>query len=53
MDDVLAIVTWPKEMRGASMTLAQEVRRGAEVLVAAVRGRAVQIPDELRAALTI
>ena len=38
MDDVLAIVTRPKEMRGASMTLAQEVRRGAEVLVAAVRG---------------
>jgi acyl-CoA thioester hydrolase len=22
MDDVLTIVTWPKEMRGASMTLA-------------------------------
>jgi len=59
MDDVLAIVTWPKEMRGASMTLAQEVRRGdevlvaADVMVAAVRGgRAVRIPDELRAALT-
>jgi acyl-CoA thioester hydrolase len=40
------------------MTLAQEVRRGSEVLVAAdvmvaaVRGeRAVRIPDELRAAL--
>ena len=59
MDDVLTIVTRPKEMRGASMTLAQEVRRGGEVLVtadvmvAAVRGgRAVRIPDELRAALT-
>ncbi|MBF9234821.1 tol-pal system-associated acyl-CoA thioesterase [Microvirga alba] len=59
MDDVLTIVTRPKEMRGASMTLAQEVRRGddvlvfAEVTVAAVRGgRAVRIPDELRAALT-
>jgi acyl-CoA thioester hydrolase len=58
MDDVLTIVTRPKDMRGASMTLAQEVRRGAEilvaadVLVAAVRdGRAVRIPDELRAAL--
>ncbi|MCD6072280.1 MAG: tol-pal system-associated acyl-CoA thioesterase [Microvirga sp.] len=58
MDDVLTIVTRPKEMRGASMTLAQEVRRGGEVLVtadvmvAAVRGgRAVRIPDELRAAL--
>ena len=60
MDGVLTIVTWPKEMRGASMTLAQEVRRGdevlvaADVMVAAVRGgRAVRIPDELRAALTI
>ncbi|MBB3021622.1 acyl-CoA thioester hydrolase [Microvirga lupini] len=59
MDDVLTIVTRPKEMRGASMTLAQEVRRGEEVLVAAdvmvaaVRGgRAVRIPDELRAALS-
>jgi acyl-CoA thioester hydrolase len=59
MDDVLTIVTRPKEMRGASMTLAQEVRRGKEVLVtadvmvAAVRGgRAVRIPDELRAALS-
>jgi acyl-CoA thioester hydrolase len=58
MDDVLTIVTRPKDMRGASMTLAQEVRRGveilvaADVLVAAVRdGRAVRIPDELRAAL--
>jgi len=58
MDDVLTVVTRPKEMRGASMTLAQEVRRGdevlvtADVMVAAVRGgRAVRIPDELRAAL--
>ena len=59
MDDVLTIVTRPKEMRGASMTLAQEVRRGDEVLVArvmvaAVRGgRAVRISDELRTALTV
>ncbi len=60
MDDVLTIVTRPKEMRGASMTLSQEVRRGddvlvaADVTVAAVRGgRAVRIPDELRAALTV
>jgi acyl-CoA thioester hydrolase len=59
MDDVLTIVTRPKEMRGASMTLVQEVRRGdevlvtADVMVAAVRGgRAVRIPDELRAALS-
>ena len=60
MDDVLTVVTRPKEMRGASMTLAQEVRRRndvlvtADVTVAAVRnGRAVRIPDELRAALTV
>ena len=60
MDDVLTVVTCPKDMRGASMTLAQEVRRGdevlvaADVLVAAVRdGRAVRIPDELRAALAV
>ena len=60
MDDVLTVVTRPKDMRGASMTLAQEVRRGdevlvtADVLVAAVRdGRAVRIPDELRAALAV
>jgi len=60
MDDVLTVVTKPKDMRGASMILAQEVRRGEEVLVAAdvmvacVRGgRAVRIPDELRAALTL
>ncbi|HEY8384491.1 MAG TPA: tol-pal system-associated acyl-CoA thioesterase [Microvirga sp.] len=59
MDDVITVVTRPKEMRGASMTLAQEIRRGGEVLltadvmVAAVReGRAVRIPDELRAVLS-
>ncbi|HYF55761.1 MAG TPA: tol-pal system-associated acyl-CoA thioesterase [Salinarimonas sp.] len=58
MDDLLEVVTRPREMRGASMTLAQEVRRGGEVLVeaevtvAAVRdGRAVRIPDGLRRAL--
>jgi acyl-CoA thioester hydrolase len=51
---VLTIVTRPKEMRGASMTLAQEVRRSDDVLVAAVRGgRAVRISDELRTALTV
>ena len=59
MDDVLTIVTRSKEMRGASMTLEQEVRRGdevlvrADVMVAAVReGRAVRIPDNLRDALS-
>jgi acyl-CoA thioester hydrolase len=59
MDDVLTVVTRSREMRGASMTLAQEVRRGdevlvtADVMVAAVRdGRAVRIPDSLRTVLT-
>jgi len=58
MDDVLAVATVPRDIRGASMTLAQEICRGedlllsAEVLVAAVRqGRAVRIPEVLRAAL--
>jgi acyl-CoA thioester hydrolase len=58
MDDLLEIATRPHDMRGASMTLAQEVRRrddvlvAAEVTVAAVReGRAVRIPDALRRAL--
>src|SRR5512138_2362665 len=56
MDDVLEIVTWPVAVKGASITLAQEVRRGDDVLVkAAVRvaficdGRAQPIPKALRA----
>src|SRR6202171_2163503 len=55
MDDVLDVVTWPVVVKGASITLAQEVRRGAEVLVKAqVRvafigeGRAQGIPKGLR-----
>ena len=55
MDDVLDVVTWPIAVKGASITLAQEVRRGDEVLVkAAVRvaficnGRAQPIPKSLR-----
>src|SRR5258708_4706120 len=35
MDDVLDVVTWPVAVKGASIILAQEVRRGAEVLVKA------------------
>ena len=35
MDDVLEVVTWPIAVKGASITLAQEVRRGEEVLVKA------------------
>jgi acyl-CoA thioester hydrolase len=56
MDDVLDIVTWPVAVKGASITLAQQVRRGSDVLVAAeVRvafiseGKAQPIPKSLRA----
>ena len=56
MDDMLDIVTWPVAVKGASITLAQEVRRGDDVLVkAAVRvafisgGRAQPIPKAIRA----
>src|SRR5229473_2362055 len=55
MDDVLDVVTWPVAVKGASITLAQEVRRGNVVLVKAqVRvafiseGRAQPIPKALR-----
>ena len=55
MDDVLDIVTWPIAVKGASITLAQEVRKGEAVLVkAAVRvafiseGRAQPMPKALR-----
>jgi acyl-CoA thioester hydrolase len=55
MDDVLDVVTWPVVVKGASITLAQEVRRGEEVLVKAqVRvafiseGKAHPIPKSLR-----
>jgi acyl-CoA thioester hydrolase len=54
-DDVLEVVTWPVAVKGASITLAQEVRRGEDVLVKAqVRvaclseGRAQPIPRALR-----
>jgi acyl-CoA thioester hydrolase len=55
MDDILDIVTWPVAVKGASITLAQEVRKAADVLVKAeVRvafiseGRAQPIPKALR-----
>jgi acyl-CoA thioester hydrolase len=55
MDDVLDIVTWPVAVKGASITLAQEVRRDdhllvkAEVRVAFIsEGRAQPIPKSLR-----
>ena len=56
MDDVLDVVTWPVAVKGASIMLAQEVRRGEVVLVKAeVRvafisgGRAQPIPKSIRA----
>jgi acyl-CoA thioester hydrolase len=58
MDDMLTVVTTPREVRGASIVLHQEVRRGDGVLVSAdVRvafvsgGRARPIPKPLRAAM--
>jgi acyl-CoA thioester hydrolase len=55
MDDILDIVTWPVAVKGASITLAQEVRKAGDVLVKAeVRvafiseGRAQPIPKSLR-----
>jgi acyl-CoA thioester hydrolase len=60
MDDLLEVVTWPLQVKGASITLAQEVRRGGNVLVkAAVRvafiseGRAQPIPKALRTLLKV
>jgi acyl-CoA thioester hydrolase len=35
MDDVLDVVTWPVAVKGASISLAREVRRGEDVLVTA------------------
>jgi acyl-CoA thioester hydrolase len=56
MDDMLAVVTVPLEVKGASMLLRQRVMRGEEMLVEAqVRvaciagGRAQPIPKSLRA----
>ena len=56
MDDLLDVVTWPVAVKGASIMLAQEVRRNGDVLVKAdVRvafiseGRAQPIPKAIRA----
>jgi acyl-CoA thioester hydrolase len=58
MDDLLEIITMPEEVKGASITLHQQVRRGDELLVEAhVRvafvsgGRARPIPRPLRMAM--
>ena len=59
MDDVLTIETRTDEIRGASLVMAQRVRRGDEVLVnadvrvaAISRGRPARIPDSLRRLLS-
>jgi len=58
MDDVLEVVTEPEQVKGASITLHQWVRRAADTLVEAqVRvafvagGRAQRIPKALRTAM--
>ena len=58
MDDLLEIVTRPLDVRGASITLHQEVRRGDELLLEAKvkvafvsGGRARPIPKALRTAM--
>jgi acyl-CoA thioester hydrolase len=55
MDDVLDVVTWPVAVKGASIMLGQEIRRGEDVLVKALvrvafvsEGRAQPIPKALR-----
>ena len=58
LDDVLDVVTFPQEVRGASITLLQECRRADDLLVTArVRvafisgGKAQRIPKALRLAM--
>ena len=58
MDDVLDIVTSPEEVKGASVTLHQQVMRGDELIVQAhvqvafvSGGRARPIPKPLRIAM--
>lgn len=58
MDDILEVITYPGEVKGASIVLRQKVMRGDDVLVTAdVRvafvsgGRARPIPKPLRIAM--
>ena len=58
LDDVVIVETSIAVMKGASITMAQRIRRGddtlltAEVLVAAIRdGRPARLPDAVRALL--
>ena len=59
MDDLIDVETASREVRGASLQLAQRILRDGEVLVTAEvqvaavsSGRPVRIPDGLRARLT-
>ena len=55
IDDVVEVLTRPKEVRGARILLSQTIRRGHEILVEAVvtvvlvnrAGRAQRIPESL------
>jgi len=58
LDDLLEVVTTPEEVRGASITLLQECRRGNDLLVSArvrvafISGeKAQRIPKPLRLAM--
>jgi len=58
MDDLLEIITMPGEVKGASITLLQQCKRGNDLLVEAhVRvafvsgGKAQRIPQSLRSAM--
>ena len=58
MDDVLSVETAAREVRGASLFLAQRILRGDDILVTAdvqvaalAGGRPVRIPDDLRRVL--
>ena len=59
MDDVLDIITMPQEVKGASITLVQQCKRGDDLIVEArVRvafvsaGKAQRIPQRLREAMS-
>ena len=55
IDDVVEVLTRPKEVRGARILLSQTIRRGSEILIEAVvtvvlvnrAGRAQRIPESL------
>ncbi|MCL2715282.1 MAG: YbgC/FadM family acyl-CoA thioesterase [Alphaproteobacteria bacterium] len=59
LDDVIEVVTIPDEIKGASVTLLQECRRGEDLLVTGrvkvafiSGGRAQRIPKSLRLAMS-